>query len=793
MPVPRLIFMFIMNADEACFVCYLLVIEFYLADIITQLSVWFLIFEMRDIKPIMKHSHDIIYTKVDEAPGLASGSFLPIIKAFLKPAGINVGTLDISLAGRIISNFSKYLKPEFHKADALGEISALVKSPDANIIKLPNISASLPQLKQAIKELQDQGYTLPDYPEAPQNDEQRDIQLAYDRVKGSAVNPVLREGNSDRRAPKAVKAYAKKNPHSMGVWTSDSKTHVASMKSQDFLSNETSLIINETQAGDARIELVANDGSITVLKENIKLHFGEIVDASFMSTSALRMFLEEELFDAKVSDVLFSIHLKATMMKVSDPVIFGHAVHTYFKRVFEKYSKTFAELAVNPDLGIGDLLQKISCLPNDQQVAIKADLKHAMATQPCLYMVNSDQGITNLHVSSDVIIDASMPALIREGGKAWGPNGALNDVKCVIPDSSYAAVYSETIDFCKEHGAFNPSEMGTISNIGLMAQKAEEYGSHPQTFILPTGGTINVVDALGNILHQHIVEENDIWRMCTVKDAAVRDWVKLAVSRARMHGVPAVFWLNADRAHDAKLIEKVKSYLNDHDTSGLEIHIMAPREATRFSLERMRLGKDTISVTGNVLRDYLTDLFPILELGTSSKMLSIVPLMNGGGLFETGAGGSAPRHVEQFLKEGHLRWDSLGEFCALAVSLEHLAMTKGNAKAAVIAKALELATEKFLDANKSPSRKVGELDTRGSHFYLTLFWAEALAFQSEDIDLKAHFMSIASSLRSNEISIINELNAAQGASIDLGGYYNPDMEKLSAAMRPSATFNSIIS
>jgi len=741
----------------------------------------------------MTDTYDIIYTKVDEAPELASGSLLPIIKAFVKPAGITVGTRDISLAGRILALFPDRLTPGQHQTDDLAELGTLVTTPGANVIKLPNISASLPQLKEAIKELQEQGYALPDYPESPQSDEERAVQAAYDRIKGSAVNPVLREGNSDRRAPKAVKEYAKKKPHSMGAWTPDSRTHVVSMPGQDFFANETSVTITEAQAGDARIEFVAQDGSVTVLKEKTPLQVGEVVDAAFMSSAALRAFFEEQLADAKAQGVLFSLHVKATMMKVSDPVIFGHAVYTYLRDVFEKHDATFTELGINPDLGIGDLEQKIATLPEARRSEIEADIKAAMAAQPDLYMVNSDRGVTNLHVSSDVIIDASMPALIRGGGKAWGPDGNSRDTKCVIPDNSYAPVYDETIAFCKEHGAFNPAEMGTVPNIGLMAQKAEEYGSHPQTFVAPANGTMRTIDAAGHVLHQHTVEKGDIWRMCMVKDAAVRDWVKLAVGRARVTGTPAVFWLNKARAHDAQLIAKVEAYLQDHDTSGLDIHIMAPREATRFSLARMKRGEDTISVTGNVLRDYLTDLFPILELGTSAKMLSIVPLMNGGGLFETGAGGSAPKHVEQMMEEGHLRWDSLGEFCALAASLEHLAAVKGNSKAAVIAKALDTATEHFLDANKSPSRKVGELDSRGSHFYLALFWAEALAAQHEDAGLKAHFAPIARDLRAHETTIVAELNAAQGRSVDIGGYYRPDMVKLSAAMRPSTTLNSIIS
>ncbi len=740
----------------------------------------------------MTEKADIIYTTVDEAPELASGSFLPIIRAFAKPAGITFGTKDISLAGRILSQFPSYLKPDQRQPDDLAELGELVTTPDANVIKLPNISASVPQLKEAIRELQGQGYALPDYPEDPKTDEERQIQAAYDRVKGSAVNPVLREGNSDRRAPKAVKEYAKKNPHSMGAWASTSKTHVASMPGNDFFANEKSTTITTAQVGDARIEFVGGDGAVTVLKQKTPLQLGEVVDATFMSANALRSFLAAEVADAKAKDVLFSIHVKATMMKVSDPIIFGHAVRVYLKDVFDKHAATFDEIGVDADLGIGDLEEKIKTLPEARRAEIEADIKACMAAQPDMYMVNSDRGITNLHVSSDVIIDASMPALIRAGGKGWGPDGKEHDTKCVIPDNSYAPVYDETVKFCKEHGAFDPSQMGTVPNIGLMAQKAEEYGSHPQTFTAPANGTIRVVDAAGNIIHEHAVEQGDIWRMCMVKDAPVRDWVKLAVERARITGAPAVFWLNKARAHDAQLITKVEAYLKDHDTSGLDIRIMAPREATRFSLERMKRGEDTISVTGNVLRDYLTDLFPILEVGTSAKMLSVVPLMNGGGLFETGAGGSAPKHVEQFVEEGHLRWDSLGEFCALAASLEHLARVKGNAKAAVLAKALDAATEKLLDTNKSPRRRVGELDNRGSHFYLAMYWAEALAAQDEDADLKTHFAPMAAQMQADEAKILAEIDATQGKPVDLGGYYRPDMAKLSAAMRPSATLNAII-
>ena len=733
----------------------------------------------------MSDKSDIIYTKVDEAPELASGSFLPIIRAFTKPAGIAVGTRDISLAGRILAAFGK-------QPDDLAELGQMVTTPDANVIKLPNISASVPQLKEAIAELQSQGFDIPDYPEAPQTDADRQALAAYDRVKGSAVNPVLREGNSDRRAPKAVKEYAKKNPHSMGAWASDSKTHVASMDGNDFFSNEKSTTITDAQAGDSRIEFVADDGTTTVLKEKTPLQPGEVVDTTFMSAKALRSFLEEQVADAKTQGVLFSLHLKATMMKVSDPVLFGHAVYVYLKDVFEKHAATFDKLGVNPNNGIGDLEAKLETLPDAEKAAIQADIKAAMAAQPPMYMVNSDRGETNLHVPSDVIIDASMPALIRAGGKGWGPDGNPADTKCVIPDNSYAPVYAETVAFCKEHGAFDPATMGTIPNIGLMAQKAEEYGSHPQTFVAPANGTMRVVTANGDTLHEHAVEQGDIWRMAMTKDAPIRDWVRLAVGRARITGAPAVFWLNKARAHDAELIKKVEVYLQDHDTSGLQLLTMSPAEATRFSLQRMKQGQDTISVTGNVLRDYLTDLFPILEVGTSAKMLSIVPLMNGGGLFETGAGGSAPKHVEQFVEEGHLRWDSLGEFCALAASLEHLAQNKGNQKAAVLAAALDKATEKLLDENKSPRRKVGELDNRGSHFYLAQYWAEALAAQDDDAELKAHFTPVATAMKEKEAAILAEIGDAEGKPVELGGYYRTDPAKVAAAMRPSATLNAII-
>ncbi len=740
----------------------------------------------------MSDQIDIIYTKVDEAPELASGSFLPIIKAFAGPAGINVGTKDISLAGRILSQFPDHLSAEQFQSDDLAELGELVKTPGANVIKLPNISASVPQLKDAIAELQAKGYAIPDYPDDPQSDEEHAALAAYDRVKGSAVNPVLREGNSDRRAPNAVKEFAKKNPHSMGAWAPTSKTHVSSMSGGDFFSNEKSTTITDAQAGDARIEFVAADGTVTVLKDATPLLPGEVVDATYMSAKALDAFLAEQVSDAKAKGVLFSLHLKATMMKVSDPVIFGHGVKAYFADVFAKHGDALADAGYNPNNGVGDMESKVAAMPADKRAEVEADIKAAYDNGPAMYMVNSDKGITNLHVPSDVIIDASMPALIRGGGKGWGPDGAEGDTKCVIPDNSYAPVYDETIKFCIENGAFDPAEMGTVPNVGLMAQKAEEYGSHPQTFTAPSDGTMRVVSAAGDTIHEHSVEGGDIWRMCMVKDAPIQNWVGLAIARARATGSPAVFWLNKDRAHDAQLIEKVNAYLPDHDTSGLELHIMSPAEATRFSLERMKKGQDTISVTGNVLRDYLTDLFPILEVGTSAKMLSIVPLMNGGGLFETGAGGSAPKHVQQMVKEGHLRWDSLGEFCALGASLEHLENVTGNAKAGVLAKALDSAIGKLLDNNQSPSRKCGEIDNRGSHYHIATYWAQALAAQDGDADLKAHFAPIAEQLAAGEATITAELIAAQGDAVDLGGYFQTDPAKVAEAMRPSAALNGII-
>ncbi|MDH4185371.1 MAG: NADP-dependent isocitrate dehydrogenase [Nitrospira sp.] len=732
----------------------------------------------------------IIYTKTDEAPMLATYSFLPIINAFSKAAGVSVELRDISLAGRILAVFPEYLTPEQKQPDALSELGELAKQPEANIIKLPNISASLPQLQEAIKELQRQGYKLPEYPENPKDDKEKDIKTRYDKVKGSAVNPVLREGNSDRRAPLSVKAHTRKHPHKMGAWSADSKTHVSHMKGGDFFSNEKSM--TTTAATDAKIEFVGQDGKTTVLKPKVALQAGEVIDATFMSVKALRKFLEEQIEDAKKQGVLFSLHMKATMMKVSDPKIFGHAVTVFYKDVFEKHGETLKKLGVDPDNGLGDLYAKIKTLPEDQRKAIEADVQAVYQKRPPMAMVNSDKGITNLHVPSDIIIDASMPPVIRDSGKMWNPEGKLQDTKCVIPDASYATVYQEVIDFCKKHGALDPKTMGSVPNVGLMAQAAEEYGSHDKTFKAPGNGTIRVVDAAGKALLEHKVEEGDIWRMCQVKDAPIRDWVKLAVTRAKATGAPAIFWLNKDRAHDAQLITKVNQYLKDHDTTGLDIRIMTPADATRLSLERIKEGKDTISVTGNVLRDYLTDLFPILEIGTSAKMLSIVPLLNGGGLFETGAGGSAPKHVQQFQEEGYLRWDSLGEFLALAASLEHLAKVANNSAAKMLADTLDQANAKFLESNKSPARKVGEIDNRGSHFYLSLYWAQALAQQTQDKNLQARFVKIAKEMADNESKINAELLAAQGKPVDVGGYYHPDDAKAAKAMRPSATLNAII-
>ncbi len=732
----------------------------------------------------------IIYTKTDEAPALATYSLLPIVEAFTHAAGVEVETRDISLAGRIIANFPERLTEEQRQSDALSELGELAKTPEANIIKLPNISASIPQLTAAIKELQAKGYDLPDYPEEPQNDAEKEIKIRYAKVLGSAVNPVLREGNSDRRAPSAVKQFARTNPHSMGAWSPNSKSHVASMSKGDFYGSEKSVTIGE--ATDARIEFAGADGTVAVLKESIPLQAGEIIDASAMSKSALRDFLASQVEDAKDQDVLFSLHLKATMMKVSDPIIFGHAVSVFYKSVFEKHAAIFESLGVDLNNGLGDVYAKISTLPDSQRAEIEADIQAVYQNGPDLAMVNSDKGITNLHVPSDIIVDASMPAAIRASGQMWGPDGNQKDTKFIIPDRCYAGVYQATIDFCKEHGAFDPTTMGSVPNVGLMAQKAEEYGSHDKTFQSPEKGSIRVVDTNGATLIEQTVEAGDIFRMCQVKDAPIQDWVKLAVNRARATGSPAVFWLDENRAHDSQLIKKVNAYLPNHDTEGLDIRILSPVEATRFSLERIKAGQDTISVTGNVLRDYLTDLFPILELGTSAKMLSIVPLMNGGGLFETGAGGSAPKHVQQFESEGHLRWDSLGEFLALAVSLEHLANTFGNAQAQILAETLDQATAAFLQNNKSPSRKVNELDNRGSHFYLALYWAQALVAQDKDADLKARFAPLAQQLADNEKAIVDELNAAQGAPVDIGGYYAPDEVKANAAMRPSPTLNAAI-
>ncbi|MEH0742383.1 NADP-dependent isocitrate dehydrogenase [Vibrio cholerae] len=732
----------------------------------------------------------IIYTITDEAPALATYSLLPIIQSFTASSGIDVDTRDISLAGRIIASFPEHLTPEQRIGDALAELGELAKTPDANIIKLPNISASIPQLKAAIKELQAKGYNLPNYPEEPSTYEEEAIKATYDKIKGSAVNPVLREGNSDRRAPLSVKNYAKKNPHSMGAWSKESKSHVSSMDDKDFFGSEKSVTVEH--ATKVTIEFVAKDGSTKQLKAPFALQDKEIIDCAVMNKNALVAYFEQEIADAKQKDVLLSLHMKATMMKVSDPVIFGHAVKVYYKDVFAKYGELFEKLGVDVNNGIGDVYSKIEALPQDQKAEIEAALQAVYETQPPLAMVDSDRGITNLHVPSDIIVDASMPAMLRASGQMWGPDGKQKDTKAMIPDRSYAGIYQAVIDFCKEHGAFDPTTMGSVPNVGLMAQKAEEYGSHDKTFILDADGAVRVVDSNGQVLLEQSVEAGDIFRMCQVKDAPIQDWVKLAVTRARATGAPAVFWLDENRAHDAQLIKKVNAYLPEHDTSGLEIKILAPLEACKYSLERIKEGLDTISVTGNVLRDYLTDLFPILELGTSAKMLSIVPLMNGGGLFETGAGGSAPKHVQQVEKENHLRWDSLGEFLALAASLEHLSVVTGNAKAQVLADALDKATGEFLDNNKSPSRRVGELDNRGSHYYLATYWAKALAEQTADADLAAEFAPIAKSLQDNEEAIIAELNGAQGVAGDLGGYYAPVFEKAATLMRPSATLNSII-
>ncbi|RSD31228.1 NADP-dependent isocitrate dehydrogenase [Vibrio pectenicida] len=732
----------------------------------------------------------IIYTITDEAPALATYSLLPIIQAFTASSGIEFETRDISLAGRVLANFPGYLTEQQRTNDALLELGELAKTPEANIIKLPNISASIPQLQAVIKELQAKGYNLPNYPEEPSTQEEKEVKASYDKIKGSAVNPVLREGNSDRRAPLSVKNYAKKNPHSMGSWSKDSKSHVSSMSGNDFFGSEKSHTV--AGATQVKIEFMAADGVAKELKSSFALQDKEIIDCSVMNKRALVEFFEKEIDAAKQQGVLLSLHMKATMMKVSDPVIFGHAVKVYYKDVFTKYGDVLEQLGVDVNNGLGDVYAKITTLPAGQKAEIEAAIQDVYRTQPPLAMVDSDRGITNLHVPSDIIVDASMPAMLRSSGQMWGPDGKQSDTKAMIPDRSYASIYQAVIDFCKENGAFDPTAMGSVPNVGLMAQKAEEYGSHDKTFIVDQAGKIRVVDASGSVLLEQTVEEGDIFRMCQVKDAPIQDWVKLAVTRARATGVPAVFWLDDNRAHDAQLIKKVNAYLPQHDTSGLEIKILAPLEACKFSLERIKLGLDTISVTGNVLRDYLTDLFPILELGTSAKMLSIVPLMNGGGLFETGAGGSAPKHVQQVEKENHLRWDSLGEFLALAASLEHLSAVTGNAKAQVLADTLDKATGEFLDKNKSPSRKVGELDNRGSHYYLATYWAQALATQTSDVSLAKEFTPIAQALSAKESEIIAELNGAQGVAGELGGYYALEFEKASRLMRPSDTLNSII-
>ncbi len=732
----------------------------------------------------------IIYTKTDEAPALATYSLLPIVQAFTKHAGINVETRDISVAGRILAAFADKLPANQQQADHLAELGALTLKPEANIIKLPNISASVPQLKEAIAELQAHGYAVPDYPESPKTDAEKDIKARYDKVKGSAVNPVLREGNSDRRAPKAVKDYARAHPHSMGKWDPASKTSVVTMGKDDFFSNEKSVTL--PTATTAKIEFVGADGAVKVLLPKLALKAGEILDATKMSKAALVAFYEQQIAKAKADGVLFSLHLKATMMKVSDPVLFGHAVRTFFKDLLAKHTATFAELGVDLNNGFGDLVEKLAKLPADKKAVIEADIQAAYAAGPQIAMVNSDQGITNLHVPSDVIIDASMPAMIRAGGKMYDRAGKTADALCVIPDSSYAGVYAATIEFCKKNGAFDPKTMGTVPNVGLMAQAAEEYGSHNKTFVAPAAGTIRVVTEAGQTLLEHTVAEGDVWRACQTKDAPVQDWVKLAVNRARLSNTPAIFWLDKNRAHDAQIIAKVEKYLKDHDTTGLDIKILAPAAACEATLVRLKAGQDTISVTGNVLRDYLTDLFPILEVGTSAKMLSIVPLMNGGGLFETGAGGSAPKHVEQFLSENYLRWDSLGEFFALAASFEHLAITQKHAKAKVLADTLDAANGKFLENDKSPGRKLGTIDNRGSHFYLCLYWAQALATQNADAELKRVFTPVAAQLEANEQQIVQELLAVQGKPADIGGYYQPSDKLASAALRPSTTLNQIL-
>lgn len=733
---------------------------------------------------------NIIYTITDEAPALATRSFLPIVKSFLKSSKVNIETKDISLASRILSSFSEFLSEDQKVEDALAELGMLVTKPEANIIKLPNISASMPQLKAAISELQSLGFGIPNYPDSAKNEELKSIKSRYDKIKGSAVNPVLREGNSDRRAPKAVKNYAKKNPHSMGAWSKDSKTHVATMAEGDFAHNEKSVTVSN--ATDVRIVHTDSENITTVLKSKIPILDGEIIDATVMNLNALKSFLIAEIKDAKDKGVLLSLHMKATMMKVSDPIIFGHAVKLFFSDVFEKHQVLFDEIGINTNNGYGNVLEKVAGLETKKRQEIEADFKAAIVNGPDLAMVNSDKGITNLHVPSHVIIDASMPAMIRASGQMWNAKGEAQDTKAIIPDSSYAGIYTATIDFCKQNGAFDPTTMGTVPNVGLMAQKAEEYGSHDKTFEIESNGRVDVIDSQGVILTSHIVQEGDIWRMCQVKDAPVQDWVKLAVTRAKASNLPTVFWLDSKRAHDAELIKKVETYLKDHNTNGLELQILPPIEATHFTLSRLKKGEDTISVSGNVLRDYLTDLFPILEVGTSAKMLSIVPLMNGGGLFETGAGGSAPKHVEQFINENHLRWDSLGEFLALAVSLEHFSEVNDNSKAAILGEALDSATERLLDEKKSPSRRVNEIDNRGSHFYLALYWAEAISEQEKDTDLKLEFAAIAKALSKNKETILEELNSVQGKSVNTGGYYLPNIDKTNIAMRPSTTLNSII-
>jgi len=738
----------------------------------------------------MSNTPKILYTLTDEAPFLATQSLLPIVEAYTATAGIAVETRDISLSGRILALFPDYLKDAQKEADHLAELGQLATTPDANIIKLPNISASVPQLKAAIKELQDQGYALPNYPDVPTDDVSRDIKARYDKVKGSAVNPVLREGNSDRRAPLSVKNYARKHPHRMGKWSTESKSHVAHMDGGDFYGSEKSATL--ATAGSLKIELQQADGTTVVLKEKTAVKAGEIVDAAVMSRSALAAFVQAQIADAKAKGVLFSLHLKATMMKVSDPIMFGVVVEEFYKDVLAKHADVLKQAGFDPNNGIGDLYARLPQLPEATQEAIKADLAAEYGKRPGLAMVNSDKGITNLHVPSDVIVDASMPAMIRDSGGMWNAEGKLQDTKAVIPDRCYAGVYQAVIDDCRTHGAFDPATMGSVPNVGLMAQKAEEYGSHDKTFQIPADGTVRVTDDAGAVIFEHAVQTGDIWRMCQTKDAPIQDWVKLAVNRARLSSTPAVFWLDAARAHDAQVIAKVQTYLKDHDTTGLDIRILAPVEATAFSLDRIRKGEDTISVTGNVLRDYLTDLFPIMELGTSAKMLSIVPLMAGGGLFETGAGGSAPKHVQQFVEEDYLRWDSLGEFLALAASLEHLGNRYDNAGAAVLARTLDQANGQFLDNDKSPSRKLGGIDNRGSHFYIALYWAQALAAQNDDAALRARFAPLAKALADNEQTIVDELIAVQGKPVDIGGYYRPDVAKASKAMRPSATFNGAL-